>query len=60
MTWRGSSYINAVMPFGLRSALEIFSAVGEVIEWIVKARGVTYAMHYIDDFIIVGDQGTDK
>ena len=60
MTWRGGSYIDAVLPFGLRSAPLIFSAVGDAIEWITKARGVAYAVHYIDDFIVVGDPGTDE
>ena len=57
MAWEGSVYVDAALPFGLRSAPLIFSAVSDTLQWIVKKGGVTWAKHYIDDFITVGRPG---
>ncbi len=54
MQWRKELYIDATLPFGLRSAPQIFSAVADGLEWIIRSRGVQNITHYIDDFIIVG------
>ena len=32
----------------------IFSAVADAIEWLVKKNGITYCMHYLDDFLTMG------
>ena len=57
MAWEGSVYVDAALPFELRSAPLIFSAVADALQWIVKKGGVTWAEHYIDDFIMVGRPG---
>ena len=54
MKWQGNVYVDATLPFGLRSAPKIFNAVADALEWIVHNRGVRFVMHYLDDFIIVG------
>lgn len=54
MKWQGNVYVDAALPFGLRSAPKIFNAVADALEWIVHNRGVRFVMHYLDDFIIVG------
>ena len=46
--------MDATLPFGLRSAPIIFSAVADALEWIVRSSGVDHICHYIDDFVIVG------
>ena len=48
-------YIGMVLPFGLRSAQKIFTAEADMdhmAEWIVLMRGVSWCLHYIDDFLI--------
>jgi hypothetical protein len=60
MRWQGHTYIDATLPFGLRSAPLIFSAVADALEWVVRSRGVRSICHYIDDFIIVGAPRSDE
>ena len=54
MEWQGRLYIDTVLPFGLRSAPKIFSALADVLEWIMLQQGVTYCLHYLDDFLTIG------
>lgn len=42
---------NAQLPFGLRSAPIIFSAVANALEWIAYDRGISCCIHYSDDFL---------
>ena len=46
--------MDTTLPFGLRSAPKIFTAVADAAEWIVKRRGVRFCLHYLDDFLIIG------
>ncbi len=43
----------------LRSAPLLFTAVGDAIEWIATQRGAKWLRHYIDDFVSVGQKGTN-
>ena len=52
--WQGSHYVDGMLPFGLRSAPIIFTAVADAMEWMFRQRGVSMIDHYLDDFIIVG------
>ncbi len=54
MQWRKELYVDTTLPFGLRSAPQIFSALADGLEWVIRSRGVQNITHYIDDFIIVG------
>lgn len=54
MSWEGRVYIDSVLPFGLRSAPLLFSAVTDALQWIMKIKGVRLLFHYIDDFITIG------
>ena len=54
MHWEGQVYIDAALPFGLRSAPLIFTALADGLEWIIKQRGVSHLAHYLDNFITVG------
>lgn len=60
MSWKGHYYVDALLPFGLRSAPLIFSALADALEWVVRQAGVKYIFHYIDDFIIVGPPGDSQ
>lgn len=51
--WQGAHYVDAMLPFGLRSAPKIFTAVADALEWCIRQRGVVGIDHYLDDFVIV-------
>lgn len=51
LEWEGSLYINTSLPFGLRSAPKIFTAVADAVEWIARSEGVHFVIHYLDDFL---------
>ena len=42
-----------VLPFSLRSAPLIFSTVADALLWIMLKRGVSSAIHYMDDFLTI-------
>ncbi len=54
MKWRGSVFVDVALPFGLRSAPKIFTAVADAVEWITKKRGADFVIHYLDDFLVMG------
>ena len=58
--WQGQRYVDGMLPFGLRSAPKIFTAVADALEWIVRARGVRRIDHYLDDFVTFGPAGSDE
>ena len=53
-------YIDMVLLFDLRSAPKIFTAVADMAEWIMIRRGVSWCLHYIDDFLTAGRIGTPE
>ena len=42
-------FVDTALPFGLRSAPKIFTALADAAEWIIKQRGVQFCIHYLDD-----------
>ena len=60
MRWQVELYFDKVLPFGLRSAPIIFTAIADGIEWMIRQRGVHNIFHYVDDFIIVGKPNTQE
>ena len=58
--WRGQQYVDGMLPFGLRSAPKIFTAVADALEWVVRRRGVVHVDHYLDDFIVLGPPGSPE
>ena len=54
MSWAGRTFVDCQLPFGLRSAPLLFSAVADALEWIVRRRGISFCLHYLDDFLTVG------
>ena len=54
MLWEDKVYIDCALPFGLRSAPLIFTAVADAMQWIMERRGIAHLFHYIDDFITLG------
>lgn len=54
MNWVGNIFLDVALPFGLRSAPKIFSAVADTLLWIMAQRGVDETVHYLDDFLLAG------
>ena len=57
LSWGGNVYVDSALPFGLRSACKIFSALANALQWVVLNElqdpgGCLY--HYLDDFICLG------
>lgn len=53
--WNGRVYVDRVLPFGLRSAPKIFSAVADALQWMLVEQGCTRTLHYLDDYILVAE-----
>ena len=60
MCWQGSVFIDTKLPFGLRSAPLIFTALADALQWIIEQKGVRFVFHYIDDFITIGAPSADE
>lgn len=60
MKWGGATYVDGTLPFGLRSAPLLFTALGDGIQWVAERSGAKWLRHYIDDFVAVGARGTDE
>ena len=56
--WGQDVYIDTALPFGLRSAPKIFGAVSNALAWILHSKGVTFQLHYLDDFLLMGSPNT--
>jgi len=52
--WGQDVFIDTALPFGLRSAPKIFSAVADALAWILHSKGVVHQLHYLDDFLLLG------
>ena len=49
-----------MLPFGLRSAPKIFTAVANTMEWCVHKAGVKYIYHYLYDFTVLGSLDSEE
>ena len=56
--WQGTTYLDRALPFGLRSAPKLFSALTDAMMWMLYERGIETALHYLDDFLILGPAGS--
>ena len=48
--WQGQKYIDLALPFGLRSAPKLFTAVADALAWAMYNQGIDLLLHYLDDF----------
>ena len=53
MQWKGQYFIDTRLPFGLRSAPKLFTALADAAQWLIQARGVKHCLHYLDDYFFV-------
>ena len=51
--WEGKTYVDRSLPFGLRSAHKIFSALADFIAWVLHCHAIPYQLHYLDDFLFL-------
>ena len=54
MQFDGQVYLDTTLPFGLRSAPKIFTALADALEWIL---GMDWLMHYLDDYLTLRSSG---
>ena len=50
----GDTLVDGALPCGLRSAPKLFTAVADAVLWAIGRHGVVHAMHYLDDFLLLG------
>lgn len=61
MKWQGELYIDTALPFGLRSAPKLFTAIADDMQWILQKLGSYELTHYSDNFCLyIGVSGTEK
>ena len=51
--WNGQVFIDQALPFGLRSAPKLFTAVADAIGWALAHTGIPLHLHYLDDFLFL-------
>ena len=54
MMWEDEVFIDPMLPFGLRSAPKIFTAVADALQWCLEQQGINLVDHYLDDYIVWG------
>ncbi len=59
MLWEDKVYVDTTLPFGLRSAPLVFTAVADAAQWVMKKQGISQVFHYVDDFITLGASATE-
>ena len=52
--WNDKIYVDTCLPFGLRSAPEIFNILADLLSCILEQREITPVIHYLDDFLTMG------
>ena len=55
--WNSITFLDGALPFGLRSAPKLFSAVADGLLWIFFNHSIQPAIHYLDDFLFLGPPG---
>jgi hypothetical protein len=59
MQWADQIYFDTRLPFSLRSAPKIFTAVADALQWVFQKQGVSWVAHYLDDYITMGPPEAD-
>ena len=55
MEWRSGVFINTCLLFWLRSSPKLFNILADLLAWILEHQGVSYLLHYLDDFLTMGN-----
>ena len=54
MTWKDWIYTDHCIPFGFRSAPKLFNILVDFFAWTAQNAGVSYLIHYLDDYLTMG------
>ena len=54
MEWQNKIFIDTCLPFGLRSAPKLFNILADLLSWITMIKGISFSIHYLDDFLTMG------
>ncbi len=54
MLWKDKVFVDMMLPFGLRLAPLLFTALADAAQWVIKRHGTSHVFHYVDDFITMG------
>lgn len=57
--WEGRFYVDMFLPFGLRTAPQIFNLFAGALHWVFKTVYEWNCTHYLDDFLFVFPAATD-
>ena len=60
MFWDGMYYVDTCLPFGLRSAPCLFNHFADALHWVLATNYQIDAVHYLDDFLLVGAAGQQQ
>eukprot|EP00731_Ephydatia_muelleri_P009454 Em0005g40a len=60
MFWDGMYYVDTCLPFGLRSAPCLFNRFADALHWVLATNYHIDAVHYLDDFLLVGAAGQQQ
>ena len=52
--------MDTALPFGLRSSPKVLTAMADGLLWILGAKGIRSAMHYLNDYLFFGDRGSKE
>ena len=55
VAWDGKVYADKTLPFGLRSATVLLSAMANALGWIMSKNGVPSIVNYRDNFLTLGN-----
>lgn len=58
--WEDQTYVDRSLPFGLRSAPKIFTAIADFIAWVLHCLGVQHQLHYLDDYLFLAIHGGEN
>ena len=52
--WKWAVIADTCLPFGLRSAPNLFKTLADLLAWILEQHGVQPLLYYLDDFLTIG------
>lgn len=55
MSWNGQKYVDTLLPFGLKTAPIIFTAVADALQWVIETH-VECKIHiklYLDNYLLL-------
>ena len=58
ISWRGETYIDLALPFGLRSAPKIFSTVADLVAWVLHQHCIKHQPHYLDSYLFLEERNS--